>query len=1054
MTFPAIFHSLQKGFLKNNSRLICFLLLLFICSHSSGQVAKEWVLKQKLDANNGLLPQNSAKDLYFDQHSGFLWITTEAGLVRYNGQTATTFDKRNLENLEVPRFYKFFRDEKRNVFAISTELRSNNLILVKIENDIPFIPRMDSAEKLNITGAISDNPKKFMISSKQQLGAGADKYFFSYNGKPAGAYTVGGLKHISYLAIENKLYSITGNDKALLFETAPFKVTTFKYDPLLTKKGIKYLSSDMSGNPFIKDGRTIYRISIANDRIAVSQVAVLPYDIDDMVSVATNPNNKELYCGGSTSGVHIFTLSSFYSYLIPDETIKQRNLNFPENILGYNNIYSVLVLNNGKYALTNEQSLFDLSDGSFIEHSVNPRQFSYPGAISYRLTNFQVNDNSYIWGLGVAVAYKTEFFPDKSFNVTTLGNIPPKNNCSFASDKTTWIFTDSSFGIFSGDSIRKVGDGLSWLPDSLRKITSERPLLATVLGPLNKTSVLLLFDNNFFSLDTARFVLKKIAELPKNDYRSFIRENDTYYWATTYGNGIFLIDIKENKVYTAPIDSRKNLLYAHTFAPDNKGNFLIPTNNGLFRINRQHLLELCLTGGRELMYEYFDTKNGLKGVEFNGGCIPAYNQLPDGDILFPSINGLVRLFTSSLVSEKKYPVYVESITTDRTSYPYSKGIRFASNNRTQNWQLNFAHWSNIYAGNVYYRLDNATNWIQLESPDNIITLSELAGGKHTLDIKVFFSLDKKEVATSSFQFYIDKRYYEQFWFWLLVLLSVTGLAYLVSFLRNRQIKKKNILLEKRIKEKTELLEEKNTNLEETLEEVNAMMEIIRDKSEFQKKLIRLIGHDVMIPLQFIAKTARQLGVYKDKLSTELRDETTEEINTTSTALMYLGQSIIQWIKLQETSYQVVMKDFHVLRSLQEIIPLHIKLLNTKDNKLDLQIDEELIFKFSPTPFQIIIHNLVMNANKFTINGVIQVKCYHEQNDMIIEVNDTGVGIDPAIAAELNNLRAVSHSSGTDNETGWGLGYKVIIELINASNGELHVSSQPGMGTKVKITIPG
>lgn len=73
--------------------------------------------------------------------------------------------------------------------------------------------------------------------------------------------------------------------------------------------------------------------------------------------------------------------------------------------------------------------------------------------------------------------------------------------------------------------------------------------------------------------------------------------------------------------------------------------------------------------------------------------------------------------------------------------------------------------------------------------------------------------------------------------------------------------------------------------------------------------------------------------------------------------------------------------------------------------------------------------------------------------MSISVNDTGIGMAPPIVEALNQLKAVSSSKGTESEEGWGLGYRVIFDLIKLSNGNLTISSELGRGTEVKIELP-
>ncbi len=1012
-------------------------------------------------------------------------MTSEGGLIRYNGKRCYTFDNHNLKDILSPRFYRFTKTVSGRILALS---RSATEFLITDDAPVPkgarlpvedrqFILSFYNCNDKNAPGShstINDtalinafpfaNRKVYWVNNTDYIIGGDPGIYYVAGGKITHQYLEKGIKQLSFFESSNNLYALTVNGSAYQIKQSPFKVTKLEVDPVFYSPGIKLFLSSHSETPLLMKGDSLFKLQVISGKVSAQLFAIIPAKIPDITAITINPNNKEIYFGTATNGLYVFTKSNFYTYYIPEEYI-HRKLNIETISHGFNNVYSTLLFSDNKYALTNEGILFNLDDGTFEQPpnqnesafkklaSLRDANFERPASLNLHYsTNYKITDRSFLWRINPSDRFnlKTDFTDDRRF---VLKRLDTKELFHFSQEKgagkTVWACSKNSFGYCSGDTVHKVSD-LSWLPDSLKK---PDLINLNVIGPLSKTLFLLSVDNHFFSLDTATFVLKKVASLPNIPLRSTILHNTDFCWISTYGLGYFLLDINAGKFYTGPMDSRNYLLYPHTFATDGMGNLLIPTNKGLFRTNESHLVELCKNpGNNTLLYEYYTIRNGLKGIEFNGGCIPAFNRLPNGDILFPSLNGLVRVFVSSFQSEKKYPVYIESVSSRSKIHPYTNDIRLQANERTLTWQLNFAQWSEIYSGNILYRLDNSSEWLRAESATNTIVLTELNGGNHSIQIKVLYDLEGKERSLSSFRFYVEKRYYEKAGFWVLVILAITGLIFLASYFRSYQTRKKNIQLEKKVKEKTELLEEKNTRLEETLNEVTAMMSIIREKSEFQKKLIRIIGHDVMVPLQFIAKTARQLAVYKDKLSTELRDETTAEINTTSTGLMYLGQSIIQWIKLQENSFKIDATDFEVLSSLQEIIPLHVKLLNAKNNKLDTRIEPNLRFYYNPHAFRIIIHNLVMNANKFTAGGVIRVKCDQRNEQMIIEVTDTGMGMDPQIAENLNNMKAVSPSIGLDTESGWGLGYKVIIELVKASSGTLKISSEKGNGTIVKITL--
>lgn len=1038
------------------------------------QPQRQWILKEKLDVNSGTLPQNSVLDMYFDNSTGFLWVATEAGLVRYNGKTAATFDSRNLPGIKSPRIKKFMRSVNGKVYVFT--LSEDHFA---IDKDIPASAGISYYSQLTDFGISFSNynsddgnlldlqpsakaylhmeymPKgssqTFWLNKTDYIASNLKGFYHINNKEIINEYTESGLGPAAFFVLNDRLYSRSASGTVYQLSINPWQVKKIETDPVVRSASSYFFPNTVLGTPFILSGDSLFSISSVAGKIYATLFAVLPVKVPDISCVTINPYNGQVYCGSITSGLYIFSRSNFYTYTISPEYITRKKLASPNTHWGFNNIYSTIVLQDSLYALTNEGILFDLRNGSFTY------PVKYPGVNLNRFYNYQVDSRTYIWGYGTNVTYMTRNVNSDRFSHSLLKGKSDRYWLSKAADGTIWALGTDELGLFKGDSIHKISN-LSWLPDSIKNQLDLSATTGTIIGPLDKKKLLLFHGYSLYTLDTNNFSFKKIASLPEHTYRAFIPEGDRYYWISTYGNGIFLYDIKENKLYPGPLDIRRLLLYAHTFAADNKGHFLIPTNKGLFRINKQHLLDLCLHPGGELLYEYFDTKNGLTGIEFNGGCIPSFNKLPGGDILFPSISGLVRTYNSGFQPGKKYPLFIDQVKSSRTVYSFKEGMPFAANERTQYWQLNFAQWTDLYSGHIFYRLDNSA-WLPAESPANLITLTELSGGRHTLEVKVLFDLDQQEISLSAFHFSVGKRYYEKSWFWILLILALLGITTLASYIRNYQIKQKNILLKNKVHEKTEqleektaLLEEKNTTLEETLAELNSMMADIKEKNEFQKKMIRIIGHDVMVPLQYIAKTTKQLSLYKDTISPELRDETTQEINNTSTGLMYLGQSIIQWIKLQENSFRIDASEFDVLKSLQQLIPLHTRLLHAKNNVLDIQISPGLVFNYDPVALRIIIHNLVMNANKFTANGTITVKCDIATGWMLIEVTDTGVGMEPEVVESLNHFKAVGSVMGTDSEGGWGLGYKVIFDLVKASQGTLEIISSQGKGTSVKIAL--
>ena len=112
----------------------------------------------------------------------------------------------------------------------------------------------------------------------------------------------------------------------------------------------------------------------------------------------------------------------------------------------------------------------------------------------------------------------------------------------------------------------------------------------------------------------------------------------------------------------------------------------------------------------------------------------------------------------------------------------------------------------------------------------------------------------------------------------------------------------------------------------------------------------------------------------------------------------------------------------------------------------LWIDEEALTK--------IILNLLTNAIKFTPKGgKIDVTSQIKDNNLIIEVIDTGIGIAPSERKEIFNRFYQVHQSGSSS-LGTGIGLNLVNALVHLHHGNIEVDDNPvGKGTRFTVTLP-
>jgi PAS domain S-box-containing protein len=104
-------------------------------------------------------------------------------------------------------------------------------------------------------------------------------------------------------------------------------------------------------------------------------------------------------------------------------------------------------------------------------------------------------------------------------------------------------------------------------------------------------------------------------------------------------------------------------------------------------------------------------------------------------------------------------------------------------------------------------------------------------------------------------------------------------------------------------------------------------------------------------------------------------------------------------------------------------------------------------------FRSIINNLLSNAIKFTLKGGINLNSYIKDSNLVIEVEDTGIGIpQDKIYLIFDEFRQVSEGHARAFE-GTGLGLAIVKKFTETLGGKVEVESKINVGSKFKLTFP-
>ena len=213
----------------------------------------------------------------------------------------------------------------------------------------------------------------------------------------------------------------------------------------------------------------------------------------------------------------------------------------------------------------------------------------------------------------------------------------------------------------------------------------------------------------------------------------------------------------------------------------------------------------------------------------------------------------------------------------------------------------------------------------------------------------------------------------------------------------------------------------------------------------KQKFLSTMSHELRTPLTSI------IG-YSDLLDD--KDENVKSIKVASNYLYQMTNEILDMAKIQAGIIEIQNTPCNLSQVFRDTKQGFNELIKNQNIDPIFRLPaEELYVKADAQRLQQILYNLMHNALKYTEEGYIKLNVEVEEKDersaLIIEVEDSGVGMSEA---ELNSVFKDYQQAGTHKSKmkGTGLGLGIVNKLVKEMGGHLVVESKPGKGTKFSI----
>ena len=290
-----------------------------------------------------------------------------------------------------------------------------------------------------------------------------------------------------------------------------------------------------------------------------------------------------------------------------------------------------------------------------------------------------------------------------------------------------------------------------------------------------------------------------------------------------------------------------------------------------------------------------------------------------------------------------------------------------------------------------------------------------------------------------FAFRVLPPWYRTWWAYAIYLVGAGGLVWGISGWRLRE-HRRALESERMLSLR---LERMNTRLAETNER-------LRRADKLKDDLLANTSHELRTPLTSI------LG-----FSSVLQEEGEEDQRELATAIHRSGQRLLDTVnglldmaKLQANLLELRPVELDLAEVARDVLGMLRPLAEERGLYLCLMPDDLAVPATADRyAFERILINLVSNAIKFTPSGGVTVLLDGTDEDVVLTVRDTGIGMDEAFLPHLFDAFKQASSGYSRSHEGSGLGLTIVKRVVELMGGRISVTSAVDEGTTFEVVMP-
>ncbi len=1011
-------------------------------------------IERAFTTNEGL-PANGVTRVIQDRE-GYIWATTYNGLVRYNGYEFLIYNTSNIDGLESNRFVYLSQDEEGRILA---GLEMNQYVVITDTSATAYTLESEHFSP-------SDHVTNISVTPKGNLWIGTSSGLFIFDGES--------YQYQSQLPRDGIHNMIHLDDKSYII----FRRSVYKYNPA-SGEFSPFLKVDDQGH-INSDTFSITQFSEHHTRIAdllvnnegtflLSNAALIEiHDEGYQVLLTAEELGQNLflhierhsndYLIAGTHGIHRLTYSDGH-FIHPIQIFNSHTNNIIKDhegslwastsSRGLRQFISTPIYLGDRYSFLDDIAvtaiLQDIGGTKWFGSNCNGL-FRYRDGTVNRFTSEQGILNTCIWSLmedsdqnlwvgswGGGLYIKTD--QNSHFEPVEIENEQPVNAIlSLFQDSLDRVWIGSYFnGLFRIDSQGQTPVQITG-PNG-NQLSAVRQIYEDSTG-----TVWVATDRGIGYLEGDSIVKpESLQQLKTRNFRSIMEKDDGTLWFGSYGGGIIIrFPNGEIKTLTTEHGLLDETVSQMNF--DHRGHLWLAGNLGVFSVSSSQIDQFLDGQSDEIRISRYGVGEGLTVKETTGGFSPSSLIDQDGKLYIPTVMGLGVIHTGQVSINTTPPkINLESITADsETIHPND----FRSIPHTKQrivFKTSLLSFKNPEYNRFRYQLTGFDSKWREGTAGQPIEYTQLSPGEYQFIVQGAnndgFWSEEQQLATIS----IIPPFWTTIPFYLIVSLSLVILGALIYQQKVKQLKERQEELERKVRERTETLQNINRELTRHIDEKNRLHSILAH--DLRNPFASIIGY-----MQLLKEDFNESGNEKEK-------QIIEALLSAAKNTYNLLENLLQWSTAGQ-GLLPVKSEFELQEIISEAILMAKIQAEYKNIEIHCHSEDEITMSADRNMILTVIRNIISNAVKFSDeNSEIVIRLDSDDDSVTISVKDEGIGMN---SEEIEKLFAhdINHQkTGTKGERGLGLGLMLCREFIDLHDGELHVESEPGVGSTFHIILP-